>query len=38
MRRFVEEGFEHHVTAVHGSWAAAAERLAWLLRAELVHV
>lgn len=37
LRRFVEEGFEHHVTAVHGQWGQAAERLAWLLRAEMVR-
>jgi L-fucose isomerase-like protein len=38
IRRFVEEGFEHHVTAVHGHWAQAAGQLAFMLGAELVRV
>ena len=38
IRRFVEEGFEHHVTAVHGLWGDAAEQLAFQLGAELVRV
>ena len=38
IRRFIEEGFEHHVTAVHGHWAQAAGQLAFMLGAELVRV
>lgn len=38
VRHFIDEGYEHHVTAIYGSWAGAVSHLGHQLGVQVDHV